>query len=356
MTARWVRETKRKSVPAEQRKPEHAPLRPPIGQGVAYNSLLRRARNLQLPHALVLSGAPGTGKTTALRWLTAALLCPSELDPDAPCGLCSSCKQVESDQHADVQVLELARDEDDKKEFKHLKKSFYVLSVEQVRHAQEALARTSFAGRARVLRIDNADCLSEEAQNALLKTLEEPPPATFLLLEAGAPERLLSTVRSRVQGVAVQPLSDQRLQQEFLRRVEHAAERLPQLLPLVRGSLGRALDLIEPQMVRLHDLVVEALQDRKGLRVVAVAQAVVAGQKERRLQIEMVRSFLWILRAELRARRDALAKAPVDAYPPDLTEPWCSWLEATLAAERDLDLQIAPVQALAACLLRLVSE
>jgi len=356
MSARWVRETKRKALPAELRQSDHAPLRPPVGQGPAYHNLLRRARTLKLPHALVLSGAAGTGKTMALRWLTAALLCPSELDADAPCGLCSSCRQVETDQHADVHVLELARDEDDKDEHKHLGKSFYVISVDQVRHAQEALARTSFAGRARVLRIDDADCLNEEAQNALLKTLEEPPPVTFLLLEAGAPERLLPTVRSRVQGFAMQPLPDQRLQQEFLRRHDDPAGRLSQVLPLVRGSLGRALELMEAPMVKLHDLVIEALEDRKGLRSIALAQAVVQGQKERRLQIEVARSFLWILRAELRARRDALAEAAVDAYPLHLTEPWCSWLEATLVAERDLELQITPVQVLAACLLRLVSE
>lgn len=356
MSARWVRETKRKTASAEAPKPEHELLRPPVGQGPAYANLLRRARTLALPHALVVSGAPGTGKTMAMRWLTAALLCPSELDPDEPCGLCSSCKQVESDQHADVHVLELARDEDDKKDFKHLNKSFYVISVDQVRDAQEALARTSFAGRARVLRIDNADCLNEEAQNALLKTLEEPPAATFLLLEAGAPERLLPTVRSRVQSLAVRPLPDQRLQQEFLRRHEDPTGRLPQLLPLVRGSLGQALVLMEEPMRRLHDLVIEALGDPKGLRSIAVAQAVVQGQKERRLQIEMVRSFLSILRAELRARRDALAEAVADPYPSQLTEPWCSWLEATLAAERDLELQITPVQVLAACLLRLVPE
>lgn len=322
-------------------------LQPPLGQGEALRRWLGQARRLALPHGFLVEGPPGAGKSTVLDWLAAALLCPSELDQEGPCGACRTCARVASGQHPDLHRIELAQDEADRRQWK---KSFYVLTVEQVRQVQQQLERLPVEGRARVLQIADADHLEEPGQNALLKTLEEPGVATFLLLEATRPERLLPTVRSRVQRLRVVPLAADPLRRELLRRAPQHSARADAAVAVAGGSLGRALLACTEHVVQLHDLVRTVLHRPDRLRPVAVARAALAGAGERRHELSTAATFLWLLRAELRARCHALAAGAPAAYGPESAEPWTTWLELTLAAERDLELSIPPEQALTACL------
>ncbi|MCR9244135.1 MAG: AAA family ATPase [bacterium] len=319
----------------------------PRGQGDALATWLRQARTLSLPHAMIVEGARGVGKSTIMRWLAAALLCPSDLDQEGPCGVCRTCARIASGQHPDLLVLDRAQDEKDRKSND---KSFYVIKVDQVRKAQEVLQRHAVEGGARVLIIDDADCTEEGAQNALLKTLEEPGENTFLLLEATRPERLAETVRSRAQRLRVLPLTDAALLRELQKNfpVSSGHERAVQV---ASGSLGQAQAALTEHAVQLHDLVQAMLGSAKGLRPIVTARAVLEGQKDRRSEIEAARMFLWLLRAELRQRAQRVAAAADPVYGAGATEPWTTWLELTLAAEQDLDLMIPPEQALAACLL-----
>lgn len=349
----WVREGRGKAAAGPVAADGLGSLRlvSPLGQGEALQRWLGLARTLRLPHGMLVEGAIGSGKSTVIAWLVAALLCPSDLDPTGPCGVCRTCTRVANRQHPDVHVLDLAQDEAERKE---RKKSFYEITVGQVREAQSELARTAVEGRARVLWIEDADHLAEEGQNALLKTLEEPGVATFLLLEASRPEQLLPTVRSRVQRLRVLPLRDEVLRREILARQPDAAVRVDEAVALSGGSLGRGLQACTERAVQLHHLVLAVLADVDRLRPVATARAVLEDAGERRLELDAARDFLWLLRAELRRRRDALAAGEGASYGASSAEPWTTWLEHTLAAERDLDLLIPPEQVLTACLLQLV--
>ncbi|MFY9343610.1 MAG: hypothetical protein WAT39_14030 [Planctomycetota bacterium] len=319
----------------------------PLGQGEALRRWTRLARRGELPHGLLVTGARGGGKSTVIDWLTGALLCPSELDQDGPCGVCRTCVQVARGDHPDVHRLDRAQDKQDQKEWK---KSFYVIKVDQVRQVQERLTRHAFAGRARVLVITDADTLEEAGQNALLKTLEEPGASTWLLLEAGRPEQLLPTVHSRAQRLPVLPLSDPVIQEQLAARMPQHRQRFAKAVAVARGSLGLALAACTEQVVQLHDLVLELVAQPDRLRPIATARAVLEGAGERRLAIAQARTFLSLLRAELSRARDGLAAAGGGAYPAE-AEPWTTWLELTLAADRDLDLMIPPEQVLTACLL-----
>lgn len=337
-----------------QRDTGGAPLRlqAPLGQGTALSRWTALARRLALPHGFLVAGPRGSGKSTVIAWLTAALLCPSELDREGPCGLCRTCTRIANGQHPDVHVLDLAHDEADRKQWQ---KSFYVITVEQVRAAQERLLRHAVEGRARVLVIADADCLDEAGQNALLKTLEEPGAATFLLLAAARPEQLLPTVHSRVQRLAVLPLTDEQILAELHARLPHRAARFPAAVAVARGSLGAAMLACTEQVVQLHDLVLAVLAGPDRLRPVQTARAVLVGATERRLELAAAHLFLWLLRAELVRARDALAVDGGVTYGVAAAEPWTTWLEHTLAAERDLDLLIPPEQVLTACLLSFAS-
>ena len=323
-------------------------LQAPLGQGEALTRWTTLARKGTLPHGFLVAGPRGAGKSTVMGWLAAALLCPSDLDPAHPCGVCRVCTMVANGRHPDVHLLDLAHDDADRKAWK---KSFYVITVEQVRRAQTALQRHAVEGRARILWIEDADCLDEEGQNALLKTLEEPGAATFLLLEASRPERLLPTVHSRLQRLSVLPLAEPVLRQQLQQRIPQSAIHFERAIAVARGSLGAAILACTEHAVQIHDLVQSMLAEPDRLRPVAVARAALAGQAELHQKLDTARMFLWLLRAELAGRRDALADDAPAIYGGPSAEPWTTWLEHTLAAERDLDLLIPPEQVLCACLL-----
>lgn len=356
MSKRWVKEAKRKSASKQEPEIEQRMTKRlvrPLGQGEAFDRWVQAARRLQLPHGLVIEGARGIGKTTLVQWLTASLLCPSELDEDEPCGMCRTCTRIANDLHPDVHVVRRPADDS---EFIQKETSFHRITVHQVRSLQEELMRHAVEGRARVANLIEADHLQDDAQNMLLKTLEEPGERTFLLLEVARPEQLLPTVRSRVQRLRVLPLPDQRIRSELEERFPLQLGRFDEIVSAANGSLGRALAASTEQAAHLHDLVRQWLDSNKKLRPFAIANAVLSGAEERRHEIDHARMFLWLLRAELRRRREALASSFEGAYPASSLEPWSTWLERTLQADRDLDLQIPPEQVLVACLVQLVSQ
>ncbi|MBL8752868.1 MAG: AAA family ATPase [Planctomycetes bacterium] len=349
MSARNARPAHDDDVPSG----ELVRLQAPVGQGEAMARWIALARRGRLPHGFLVTGPRGSGKSTAMAWFAAALLCPSDLDTEAPCGVCRTCSQVANHSHADVHVLELARDQAEKKMWGK-ERSFYAITVDQVRRAQETLQRHAVLGRARVLCIEDADSLSTEAQNALLKTLEEPGQATFLLLEAVQPDRLLPTVHSRLQRLALLPLPEPMLRTHLQHRIPQHAARFDAAVRVGRGSLGACMLACTEQVVQVHDLVLELLREHDRLRPLAMARAVLAGHRERHEQLDAARTFLWLLRSEVAAARDALAVDAAGTYVGPPAEPWTTWIERTLEAERDLELQINPDQVLVACLVQFV--
>jgi DNA polymerase-3 subunit delta' len=164
-----------------------------FGHDVARRVLARAVRDEHPPHALVLVGPRGVGKTTLALDLAAGLLCLAQ-DPAArPCRACTACHKVASGVHPDVHLVapEGAGEQ---------------IRIGQVQRLATELALTAMEGRFRVAVITAAQRLNPDAQNALLKTLEEPGPATCLLLCADEASPLLPTVRSRAATLRLAPL------------------------------------------------------------------------------------------------------------------------------------------------------
>lgn len=141
----------------------------------------------RMPHGLLIHEAPGTGGTWLARYLARLLLCETATPP---CGACTGCRRVSAGQHPDllwVAPLEEARQ----------------IRIEQVRELSESLALTSHQGRWKVAVLEPADTLNRFAANALLKTLEEPPARTLLILVASEPSRLPATILSRCQRIRI---------------------------------------------------------------------------------------------------------------------------------------------------------
>ena len=212
-----------------------------IGQDRAIGAVRTALARGALHHAYLFGGPAGVGKGTAARLLAQAANC--ERGDADPCGACGPCRKIAGRTHPDVIELQAERTmaKEGRWEPKGGRAPSKDIVVDQVRDlVDHRLAMKRFEGRRRFVIIDPADAMNPQAQNALLKTLEEPPDDTTLVLVASNPDALLPTVRSRCARVPFAPLPDalvaQRLVAAGLAPEEARGEAL-----LAGGSIGRAL-------------------------------------------------------------------------------------------------------------------
>jgi hypothetical protein len=306
-----------------------------LGQSEEFERLLAAAFRHEVPHGLVLEGLPGGGKSTAARVLSSALLAAGDPAVEA---------RVRSGLHADLHVVDLPQDRQD-------------IPIDRVRELQVELERRPVEGRARVAIVDPADRLNEQGQNALLKTLEEPGDATFLLLVTSRPEALLETVRSRCRRVRLLPLAGQTIRDELIAE----SGEVPGIALAVAasgGSLGLARELLGEEAREVGGVVAGFLADPRPAAVADLRGLLdrVSGRTETERRMEWVaRLARGLLRTRIRDTVSAVAQAEGASYGPAYAEPWLSALEAVFDAEQDLSLGIPAAQVLEGLGLRLVT-
>ena len=195
--------------------------------------LQRLVKARQKPHAFLLNGPLGIGKSLLARAFAAALMCGGQ---EAPCGVCLSCRHLEKGSHPDYFLLQPEL-KDPKKESLERRDGIY---IDQVRGLLREAAFAPKMGKKRVAVIDGAHLMTPEAANSLLKFLEEPPPDWFFVLLTTSVEALLPTIVSRAAKINVQPLTAEEI---LLYLKENSAE-LPQpeiTAKIAAGSPGQAL-------------------------------------------------------------------------------------------------------------------
>jgi DNA polymerase-3 subunit delta' len=185
-------------------------------------------RHDRLAHALLFAGPEGIGKRSVALALAAWLQC--ERAGDDACGACGSCRQVAAGSHADLQMVAVASG---KKE----------IGIDRIRDLKRFMQLRPVHDAAKVGIVDDAHMLTIAAQNALLKTLEEPPDRSLLIAVANNPDALLATVRSRCQRVQFAPLAVDLLVDVLTAQHGVDAAVAGELALLAEGSPGRALAL-----------------------------------------------------------------------------------------------------------------
>lgn len=219
-----------------------------LGQAHALKLLRSYLANDTIPHAFMFLGPDGVGKKTTARLFAMALNC---LDPSFisnhnngqavragagkfGCGQCRACRLIAQNKHPDIL---------------HLAPDGAFIKVDQIRRLIDALSLKPVEARMRAVIMENAQQLNPAAANALLKTLEEPYPATIFMLTAPAAAEVMPTILSRCQRVTFQPLSADTLQ-ALLPDYGLQTQNRELVAYLSGGSLSRARELLKPEIMR----------------------------------------------------------------------------------------------------------
>lgn len=225
----------------------------------------------RLHHAYLFIGPDGIGKRTLALALAQAIHC-AELESDF-CGNCGACRAIQTGNHADVRVLEPLSNKKD-------------ISIQQVRELEKTLSFRSFSGRRKMAIIDPATSMNWPAQNALLKTLEEPPQGCILILLASNVGGLLPTVRSRVFALSFTSLPRQLMVSFLISRRGKTREQAEVLAALTMGSLGAVSRFDKEKMIEKRlDWMKTLVSLRAGdYRAALSAAEALAGNREETLK------------------------------------------------------------------------
>jgi DNA polymerase-3 subunit delta' len=322
-----------------------------LGHGEVVEQFRRAVTRGRLASSFLFAGLPGVGKRTFALKLAQTLLC--QTNPETvfePCGRCPSCVQVDAGTHPDLDYVAKPGD-----------KSFLPLELlvgDKEHRRQEGLLHQiglkPFMGGRKIAVIDDADYLNAEGANALLKTLEEPPPQSVLILIGTSPAKQLPTIRSRCQLIRFQPL-DESIVAELLLSKELAedATAARRLAHYSGGSLERAVQLSDADLWTFRGTLYQRLAEGAFDNVAfapSLAQFIEAAGKEappRRQRFHLVVQFAAdfyrsLLRmqtgaadtsdADLRQSLEtALRRGPIDA------ETTAKRLERCLDADQQID-------------------
>src|SRR5216684_465392 len=216
------------------------PFRDVIGHRRLVALLARAVHRESLPPSLILSGPDGIGKRLVASATAQALNCTAplaarsspardvsglSLEVDA-CGVCTACTRITRGVHPDVILVEPGDSGS--------------IRIDQVRDIVDRAAYRPFEGRRRVVIVDEADAMMPAAQNALLKTLEEPPSASVFMLVSSRPDMLLATVQSRCPRLRFMPLGADDVV-AVLMRLGRRQDEARAVAATADGSIGRAL-------------------------------------------------------------------------------------------------------------------
>ena len=216
----------------------------------AFADLQQRRLQGRLAHALLLSGPAGIGKQLLAERFAQSLLCAEPQADGKPCGQCHACSLYAAGTHPDL--FRISPEEDSKN-----------IRIDQIRNLIEGISLSSHYGRYKVVILNPADAMNIAAANALLKTLEEPPANTVLLLITNRPSFLPATIRSRCQSLRLTlPPSDEA--EAWLAARLDNPEAAPVLLALAGGAPLAALEQAEEQQAYRQELLHSWQQLAKG--------------------------------------------------------------------------------------------
>jgi DNA polymerase-3 subunit delta' len=257
----------------------------------------------RLRHSMLFAGVTGIGKWTLAQFLAKASNC-LRLQNDF-CDSCPSCERISDNAHPDV---------------RNVAPDGQFIKIDQMRNLSREVFFKPFEGRRRVFIIDEAEKFRDEAANSILKTLEEPPDTSFLILITSRPNDLLPTIRSRCQMYRFAPLSANDIEQLLQRRTSYSSGERQLLARIAGGSLGRALTVDPVEYRRQRDEMLSVLEacSHDFLYANAMKAATAWLDKRRQAEFGCKTDILFTLLRDLfllKAGAEANAIMHADLYP-----------------------------------------
>ena len=285
-----------------------------LGQGNEIQTLRKQIENHIVVHALMITGEAGTGKRTLAGLLCEALMCKAQTG--IPCGKCSGCRLAVSGEHPDITVIEkgvpLARE---------TAKGRATIPVDDIREMIRICSQYPLEGGNRVVMIRDADNMTFQAQNSLLKILEEPPQNTFFILTSSHPDQLLITVKSRCRPLKMTPWETEYIQQVLLADGV-SGDRAEKAAAAAFGSIGYAKKLAsDDEYWHMRETVMNAFfRNRKRSEILSFSSSWKDRKNESDAIFDILEQNLQIL---LHCRIDKNGQYPLKEFP----EEWLRFAE-----------------------------
>ena len=234
----------------------------------------RICANGRLAHAYLFSGPDGCGKSQTAFALAQMLNCESPGEKNF-CGECGSCRKIASGNHPDLYLLQAAVGE--------------TIKIEEIRTFIQRSGLRSFEANWKVFIIKNADRLTKDASNALLKTLEEPNRQTLMILTTSVPELCLDTIKSRCQGVNFYPLAQSVITKDLMSELSLDEPSAQTLAYFSQGSMLKARSMNEEKFsLRKNKIIDEMVMKRHSDEFI---RKVLSDKEETQTALKVLLSF-----------------------------------------------------------------
>ncbi len=258
-----------------------------IGQKKAKDSFMRMVKENRVPHALILKGKPGIGKLAFANAIAQYVNCENPTETES-CGQCSSCSKIKKGIHPDVRyVLPIISNKVDGKNpvsddfFPQFREQFFGhpyysfnawvaqmqgeskqvgIRINEIRELKRKISLKAFEGKYKVVIIWNAEKINNEAANAMLKLLEEPPERTMIIMTVSDTTGLLTTINSRCQRVQMHRIDEAALSAHLVAAHGLSQDRAMQIAQLAEGSVSEAEDMVQESNRSLSELYMQWLR------------------------------------------------------------------------------------------------
>ena len=222
---------------------------PVYGHDWAVDHLRKGLVNSRIRHAYLITGPESVGKDTLARAFAQALNCTHADESARPCGECRACKLIANGNHPDLVYTELDSNTG-------------ALKIEEVRAATQRLALKPYEARYRIAIFRDFDHARGQAQDALLKTLEEPPPQALLILLAPSADALLPTITSRSQMIPLRPVAADTVRDILMQHKGASPEQATLLAGLCGGRIGWAMRALQaPELLEQRERALALLEN-----------------------------------------------------------------------------------------------